>query len=46
MIENFTQAITSGQQNNRWAQDAINTQQVCDLLAESARTGQPLCLEP
>jgi len=46
MIENFTQAIISGQQNNHWSEDAIHTQQVCDLLAESARTGHPLCLEP
>ncbi len=40
MIENFCDAIRSGTLNTPWPQATLDTQRVCDAIADAARTGQ------
>lgn len=40
MIEQFSDAVRTGQLNDRWPADAIATMRVCDALAQSARQEQ------
>ncbi len=40
MIENFCEIVRSGKLNDRWPNDAIATQRVCDALDQSARRGE------
>ncbi len=40
MIENFCDAVRSGNLDDRWPADAITTTRICDALAESARSGR------
>lgn len=40
MIERFSDAVRSGQLDDRWPADAIATMRICDALASSARSGQ------
>jgi len=40
MIEDMCDIIRTGNLSDRWPQEAINTQKVCDALDKSARTGE------
>ncbi|MCH7990360.1 MAG: Gfo/Idh/MocA family oxidoreductase [Planctomycetes bacterium] len=40
MIEDMCEIIRTGSLENRWPQEAINTQRVCDALDQSARKGE------
>ena len=40
MVENFCNAIRSGQRNEAWTDMTVANQRVCDAVAESARTGE------
>ena len=39
MIDDFCQAVCSGQPDDRWPREALGNQRVCDALAKSARSG-------
>jgi predicted dehydrogenase len=40
MIENFCEIVRSGRQESKWVDAALATQNICDALARSARSGQ------
>lgn len=44
MIENFSEAVRTGETNPQWSNDAIITMRICDALAESARRNKPVDL--
>ena len=44
MIEAFSAAVLSGDRNKTWPLHALQTQQVCEALDASARTGHPIDL--
>tara|TARA_B100000029_G_scaffold290401_2_gene284020 strand:+ start:2300 stop:3313 length:1014 start_codon:yes stop_codon:yes gene_type:complete len=45
MIENFAQAVVSGEIREDWIDDAVATQTMCDALARSARIEQVVELD-
>ncbi|MEC9010461.1 MAG: Gfo/Idh/MocA family oxidoreductase [Planctomycetota bacterium] len=45
MIENFAQAVASGEIREDWIDDAVATQTMCDALARSARIEQVVELD-
>jgi len=45
MIENFAQAVASGEIREDWIDDAVATQAMCDALARSARIEQVVELD-
>ncbi|MFK7818265.1 MAG: Gfo/Idh/MocA family protein, partial [Planctomycetaceae bacterium] len=44
MVEAFSAAILSGTRNEAWPRHALQVQQVCEALDQSARSGQPVDL--